>query len=56
MKNTFSVRGKTAVVTGGNKGRGFGIAEAFAASGANIAITSRALYPRPLAPPRYETS
>ena len=41
MKNAFSLAGKTAVITGGNRGLGFGIASAMAQSGANIAILCR---------------
>ena len=42
MKNAFDLSGKTAVITGGNRGLGFGIAQAMAESGANIAILCRA--------------
>ena len=41
MKNVFSQKDKTVVVTGGNKGIGFGIASAFASQGANVAIIAR---------------
>ena len=41
MKNAFDVQGKTVVITGGNKGIGFGIATAFAEQGANIAVITR---------------
>lgn len=37
----FSLEGRTALITGGNKGIGRGIAEAMAKSGANIAIMCR---------------
>lgn len=37
----FEVKGKTVVVTGGSRGIGFAIAEAFANNGANIVISSR---------------
>ena len=40
-KNAFSVKGRTVVVTGGNKGIGFGIATAFAEQRANVAIIAR---------------
>ncbi len=35
----FSLKGKTAVITGSERGIGYGIAEAFAAAGANIVVT-----------------
>jgi NAD(P)-dependent dehydrogenase (short-subunit alcohol dehydrogenase family) len=41
MENAFSVRGKTVLVTGGNRGIGRGISSAMAQSGANVAIMAR---------------
>ncbi len=41
MKGAFSVEGKNIIVTGGNRGIGFGISTAFAQSGANVAILCR---------------
>ena len=41
MNGAFSLQGMTAVITGGNRGLGFGIATAMAQSGANIAILCR---------------
>ena len=41
MKGAFDVSGYNVVVTGGNRGIGFGIATAFAQSGANVAILCR---------------
>lgn len=41
MKNAFDLTGKNVVVTGGNRGLGFGIASAMAQCGANIAILCR---------------
>lgn len=35
------LEGKTAIVTGGGKGIGFGVAKAFAAEGANLVLTGR---------------
>ena len=37
----FSLEGKTAIVTGGTKGIGYGIAASFAHYGANVVITAR---------------
>ena len=41
MKDAFSLKGKTAMITGGNRGLGLGIATAMAQSGADIAILCR---------------
>jgi len=41
MQGAFDLTGKNAIITGGNRGLGFGIAKAFAQSGANVAIFCR---------------
>lgn len=41
MKDAFSVKGKNVLVTGGNRGVGLGVVQAFAQSGANVAIMAR---------------
>lgn len=41
MENAYCLKGKNAIVTGGNKGIGLGIATAFAHQGANVIIMAR---------------
>jgi len=41
MVNAFSVKGLNVIITGGNRGIGFGISAAYAQSGANVAILCR---------------
>ncbi len=41
MEDIFSLKGKTAIVTGGNRGIGEGIAQGFASKGCNIVIAAR---------------
>jgi len=41
MEDIFSLNGKTAIVTGGNRGIGRGIAQGFASMGCNLVITAR---------------
>ena len=38
---SFDMTGKTAIITGGTQGLGFGMACALAAYGANVVITAR---------------
>jgi gluconate 5-dehydrogenase len=41
MVNEFSLRGETALITGGGSGLGFGIAECFVAAGATVVLVGR---------------
>ncbi len=41
MKDVFSLKGKTAIVTGGSRALDFGIATAVAQSGADVAVICR---------------
>lgn len=41
VKNAFSVEGMNVVVTGGNRGIGYGISSAYAEAGANVAVLCR---------------
>ncbi|MDR0310128.1 MAG: SDR family NAD(P)-dependent oxidoreductase, partial [Acidobacteriota bacterium] len=41
MSGAFNVKGQNVVVTGGNRGIGLGISEAYAQSGANVAVLCR---------------
>ena len=50
------VRGKVAIVTGGSRGIGFGIAEALVAAGANVVVTGRKEQHLARARPRLEAA
>ncbi len=41
MKDLFDLKGRVAIVTGGNGGIGLGIARGLASAGANLAIAAR---------------
>jgi len=41
MKDAFSVKGLNVLITGGNQGLGYGMADAFCQCGANVAIMAR---------------
>jgi NAD(P)-dependent dehydrogenase (short-subunit alcohol dehydrogenase family) len=41
MLNEFSLKGETALITGGGNGLGFGIAECFVAAGARVVLVGR---------------
>ena len=41
MSDAFSVKGMNVIITGGNRGIGFGISTAYAQSGANVAVICR---------------
>ncbi|MFV0606147.1 MAG: SDR family oxidoreductase [Niabella sp.] len=43
MQNYFNLKGKTAIVTGGNKGIGEGMAKGLADAGADIIVASRSI-------------
>ena len=46
---SFNMAGKTAIITGGTQGLGFGMACALAAYGANVVITARTANAMPTA-------
>ena len=41
MKNPFSLKGETALITGGGTGLGFGIASSFVRAGARVVLVGR---------------
>ena len=55
LEGAFSVKGQNVVITGGNRGIGFGIASAFAQGGANVAILCRNLESGKAAAQKLET-